>query len=293
MISSVPKRSTADPLAGNGLDAVERRGPFLLERWTWVPGAVPQETHVHGDWQICEYLNEPGFYIHGRKRHAIQTGQFALIAPGEPHRPYDEEVRLGARYRVWHFPDSLAVDVARSGRLDANAKQTVWKEQDVSTAFAVLARWQGSSDEAGLAAESIVARLLGAAPKAFEKLVGRVSPEHLERAWNYLRATGDRRVSLAEVAAAVGLGSSQLGHAFKTRYGLSPMALSLRMRTDQARLLLLRGVGIAEAAAATGFADQPHLTRCFRRFVGATPASYKKAAGSFKTTSLPSARIRP
>ncbi|WP_223778625.1 helix-turn-helix domain-containing protein [Streptomyces sp. 135] len=34
-----------------------------------------------------------------------------------------------------------------------------------------------------------------------------------------------------------------------------------------------RGKGIAEAVAEAGFADQAHLTRAARRFIGRTPGS--------------------
>src|SRR5437773_2215393 len=48
-------------------------------------------------------------------------------------------------------------------------------------------------------------------------------------------------------------------------------------RVSQARVLLERGCRPAEAAALTGFADQAHLTRWFRRVVGVTPGVYRNS----------------
>jgi len=48
-------------------------------------------------------------------------------------------------------------------------------------------------------------------------------------------------------------------------------------RVAQARALLERGCRPAEAAALTGFADQAHLTRWFRRVVGVTPGAYRNS----------------
>jgi AraC-like DNA-binding protein len=48
------------------------------------------------------------------------------------------------------------------------------------------------------------------------------------------------------------------------------------VRVERARLLLARGVPIAQAALDTGFADQSHLTRQFKRFVGVTPGEYAR-----------------
>ena len=39
------------------------------------------------------------------------------------------------------------------------------------------------------------------------------------------------------------------------------------------------GVPLAEVAAASGFADQSHLTRLFARSFGATPHAYLRAHG--------------
>jgi AraC-like DNA-binding protein len=39
--------------------------------------------------------------------------------------------------------------------------------------------------------------------------------------------------------------------------------------------LLLAGFPIADVAAQTGFADQSHLTRRFKRVVGVTPGQYR------------------
>jgi transcriptional regulator GlxA family with amidase domain len=49
-------------------------------------------------------------------------------------------------------------------------------------------------------------------------------------------------------------------------------------RLDRARRLLLEGLPIADVAVATGFHDQPHLTRHFRALLGTTPGAFRKAA---------------
>jgi AraC-like DNA-binding protein len=44
----------------------------------------------------------------------------------------------------------------------------------------------------------------------------------------------------------------------------------------RARDLLRSGVPIAEAALRTGFVDQSHLNRHFKRIIGVTPGQYRK-----------------
>jgi AraC-like DNA-binding protein len=58
--------------------------------------------------------------------------------------------------------------------------------------------------------------------------------------------------------------------------GLPPHALQLAQRVRAARRLLEAGEPIAETAVATGFADQSHLHRHFRRSLGVTPGQYQR-----------------
>ncbi|HKE75373.1 MAG TPA: helix-turn-helix domain-containing protein [Acidimicrobiales bacterium] len=54
--------------------------------------------------------------------------------------------------------------------------------------------------------------------------------------------------------------------------GLSRGAVGRIRRAEAAVSLLSRGVPASQAARRAGYADQPHLTRSLRRFVGQTPA---------------------
>jgi AraC-like DNA-binding protein len=54
----------------------------------------------------------------------------------------------------------------------------------------------------------------------------------------------------------------------------------LRQRLERARAWLARGADIVEVAHSLGFADQPHLTRAFKRVFGLSPAAYRRLAWS-------------
>ncbi|MEV6337684.1 helix-turn-helix domain-containing protein [Nocardia vinacea] len=59
-------------------------------------------------------------------------------------------------------------------------------------------------------------------------------------------------------------------------------------RVDLARPLLLDGIPARDVAAATGFHDQPHLIRHFKRILGTTPGQYARSAHGLHTrTNLP------
>jgi AraC-like DNA-binding protein len=82
--------------------------------------------------------------------------------------------------------------------------------------------------------------------------------------------------TLAELAALTGLSQFALLRAFRAATGLPPHAYLNQERVRRARRLLDDGLPAAEVAARTGFADQAHLTRHFKRVVGVPPAAYQR-----------------
>jgi AraC-like DNA-binding protein len=98
----------------------------------------------------------------------------------------------------------------------------------------------------------------------------------LARACDYLGDKPERNISLDELATVAGIGKFRLIRLFRERTGLPPHALQIAHRVRHARRLLEAGETIAATAAATGFADQSHLHRHFRRSLGVTPAEYQR-----------------
>ncbi|ANL35154.1 AraC family transcriptional regulator [Rhizobium phaseoli] len=85
-------------------------------------------------------------------------------------------------------------------------------------------------------------------------------------------------VSLADLARESGLSRFQVLRGFAKATGLTPHAYLLQARIHRARRLIAQGTPLAEAAFASGFADQSHMTRVFVRKYGLSPRLY---AGGF------------
>jgi AraC-like DNA-binding protein len=81
-------------------------------------------------------------------------------------------------------------------------------------------------------------------------------------------------ISLEELGRLTNLSPFHLHRVFRRQTGMPPHAYQTQVRVNRAKQLLLRGWPLAEVALATGFADQSHLTRHFRRLVGVTPGRY-------------------
>lgn len=82
---------------------------------------------------------------------------------------------------------------------------------------------------------------------------------------------------LAALAGLAGLSRFQLLRHFQRAFGLTPFAWLLQQRAERARALIRHGMGLADAAASCGFADQSHMTRTFSRHFGYTPGAWQQA----------------
>jgi AraC-like DNA-binding protein len=83
--------------------------------------------------------------------------------------------------------------------------------------------------------------------------------------------------ALHQIAAELGMSRFQVVRAFRETVGMPPYAWLAQYRVGRARDLLAAGHRPAQAAALTGFADQAHLTRWFRRVVGVTPGVFRNS----------------
>jgi AraC family transcriptional regulator len=93
----------------------------------------------------------------------------------------------------------------------------------------------------------------------------------------YLDENLDRNVSLAEFAGVVQLSEFHFARKFRTEFGCPPHTYVMRKRIERAKTQLVRGnIPLKVVAASSGFSDQSHMTRLFRRLLGVTPAEYRR-----------------
>jgi AraC-like DNA-binding protein len=84
-------------------------------------------------------------------------------------------------------------------------------------------------------------------------------------------------LTIAEAAAVLGAHPDHLVRVFSQTYGIAPHRYLVGRRVDAARRLLGEGCRPADVAARTGFHDQAHLARHFRRVWGVTPGAIRAA----------------
>lgn len=203
----------------------------------------------------------------GGRRHVVLPGQLVAWDPfgahsGESARPWSARLMIveADELGTAAFPEpvlddpALARDFVRLHELMSGQATRLARDTALTTwLHTVTARYS-------------TARLATTAAGARE----------FELARDYLAAHAELPVSLDELAAVAGVGKYRLVKLFRERAGLPPHAFQIAHRLRRARRLLETGHTPAEAAAWTGFTDQSHLHRHFRRALGFTPGQYQR-----------------
>lgn len=99
----------------------------------------------------------------------------------------------------------------------------------------------------------------------------------IRRAREFIDFSVDRNISLTDIADAAGLTAYRLYRNFEKATGMTPHAYQRQARVRMAVKLIRSNRPLGEVASATGFADQAHLNRWFRRMLGVTPGIYRQA----------------
>jgi AraC-like DNA-binding protein len=84
-------------------------------------------------------------------------------------------------------------------------------------------------------------------------------------------------LEINQIAAEVGLSVSQLNRRFRSVYQMTPSEYLQRVRVHEASQRLAESnATIGQVALDTGFYDQAHLTRTFRRWMGMPPSEFRR-----------------
>jgi AraC family transcriptional regulator len=101
----------------------------------------------------------------------------------------------------------------------------------------------------------------------------------IQRAVALIEANFTSSLSRKEMACAAGMSVSYFSNLFQRCLGLSPHRYLVHCRLRHARKLLSRldkEVSIVVVACESGFADQAHFSRHFRRAYGVSPLAFRR-----------------
>jgi AraC family transcriptional regulator len=109
-----------------------------------------------------------------------------------------------------------------------------------------------------------------------EEYRGGLPKARLSRVIEYIELHLDENISLAALADTIGISVYHFAKAFKQSTGVSPHQYILERKITRAKELLRDPhISVLEASVRTGFVDQSHFTKVFRRLVGASPTLFR------------------
>ncbi|HEY3981991.1 MAG TPA: AraC family transcriptional regulator [Streptosporangiaceae bacterium] len=267
--------------------AAPARGRAVWTRVSAGSGQVLDLLHARVTDDFAPHVHEPfafGAVTEGAESigyrgglHYSGPGSVAILEPGEPHGggPVGPG---GFVYRVMYPPAALLADGAdRPPRFPQAVIADPGLSLELRRVHALLSR-----PAEPLEAESRLAALLGELVRRHSSPAA--APGEVRRPTAMTRQVMSRLTDqlvcppgLTEIAADAGLSRYQLLRSFRAEVGMPPYAWLAQHRVARARVLLEQGHSPAQAAMLTGFADQAHLTRWFRRVVGITPGAYRNS----------------
>jgi AraC-like DNA-binding protein len=247
-------------------------GPLdLMTAWM---GRRHYAPHAHAEFSIRACTAGVEVTRYRDERHLSGPGTLVVIEPGETHTggPAGPD---GMGYRVLypldsllagrpHFPapiiedPQLAAELCRAHRVLSQGDDVLEGESRLLCLLDLLVQRHARLSAPGVAV-----------PRDVQPVARAV----MTRLADQLTAPP----GLADLAAELGMSRYQLLRAFREAVGMPPYAWLAQYRVHRARGLLEAGHRPAEAAALTGFADQAHLTRWFRRVLGVTPGEFRNS----------------
>ncbi|MDM5087106.1 AraC family transcriptional regulator [Aeromonas rivipollensis] len=251
--------------------------PFIEARAVQDGRHVCYDKHSHAHFSIGAITGGHSHYLNQRSLQEVGPGSLVLMNPEEVHacnpiadqpwsylmfyldtdwlRSQQEEAGLGSEFRP--FDMTASRDPLLYQGLQHLHHQLVQAPDPLAREVACH-----------LFSRQLLARLT---PARWDDR----PPQHLQRAAELMQDDSASPLSLSQLSTVAGLTPSHFVRAFSQHYGMTPHAYLLDRRIRHARTLLKQGQPLAEVALASGFADQAHFQRQFKRRVAATPGQYR------------------
>lgn len=240
--------------------------------------------HLHEEYVIGIIVQGVEEIDHRGTIYTAPAGSLILINPGESHSNYSINEQ-GFAYRMFYpsvrLLKQVSLDITGNEKTPPIFTGPVVERSDM---FNALLRLHIKLSETNSALEqesefiSVMAQLIARySSPGINSLPAAGEHRYVSIAREYLEARFTENFSLSDLATISGISPFHLLRTFHNEIGLPPFEYQNQLRISHAKRLLRDGWPIADAAAETGFVDQSHFTKHFKRVVGITPGKYKIA----------------
>lgn len=254
-----------------------------LLRGTYLTQSFPRHTHERYAIGVIEQ-GALGYFYRGENIVAL-PGNINLCIPDEVHTGQPAAAE-GWSYRMFYFDVTMlqhvASEVAGRPRHIPFFQAGVIADVFVAQQLRQLHRQLETTDTPLLEQETVLLEVLAQLihryaddPPPLHRL-GQ-EPHAVTQLKRYIESHYAEDISLDSLSHLTHLSRYYLIRVFRETVGIPPHAYLRQVRIKHAKDMLASGQPIADVAIATGFTDQSHLTRWFKRLWGFTPGQYRNS----------------
>ena len=246
-------------------------GGLLLAEASYAPGSW-LAPHEHARTSYVYVLEGSWMEKVGRNDSSLRRGMLFIRRGGVPHANIfgpngarclflesPDPERMLPDLNLPDHRDHLLVDDAEVTRIGMRMAAETWGDDAITSLLLE-----------GLSLELIARALRTSTPRFAAR------PAWLVRAYDRLRSEWSYPPSIGALSAEAEVSPTMFTRTFRRHYRMRPATVVHMARIDVAiELMRSPDLPLMHIARSSGFADQSHLGRVFRRLVGTTPAAYR------------------
>ena len=240
---------------------------------------APYPKHWHEEYQFCFIEDGGGELFYKGVNHNTPQISLFIVHPGEVHSNQSD---IGCSFRSTY----IHPEIIKNTLVDSDGKKLTLPffsnpmifDEEIIGDYLKLHLSMENSDTT-LERETTILEML-------TKLVNRYAQEKInlesfgkehkavKRVRDYIIEHYDQNISLKTLSNLVNLSQFHLNRVFSQEIGMPPNAFQTQVRIAKAKQLIRKGLPLSEVATTTGFADQSHFNRHFKKLMLITPSEY-------------------
>ncbi|WP_415717178.1 AraC family transcriptional regulator [Maridesulfovibrio sp.] len=216
----------------------------------------------------------------------IKTGELCILPPGIPHKcepistPESELYSYRALCVTSNYMVRLTTEIygryCREPDFDPEIAYTDYDKTSFEDCFTLI-HVPGTELERQAALNSFLYHIIEKHSRG-ERLPRKAGAQlvALQRVKSFIDQNFQRQITLPELAERACLSPFHLQKIFVDEYGRSPQEYVIFKRIKEAQRLIESNTPLIEAALKSGFSDQSHFSKHFKKVIGISPGRFSK-----------------
>lgn len=225
--------------------------------------------HFHATYTIGIVEKGERIFNYRNESTIVQKNDLFLIQPFEPHSCQSPDKKAHS-YKIISF-ESL------SEIINPYFRKLLIKNEELTEKikmFHTLAEFNNTSSEITSLWDAIKLQLTEIAEPENSTIETKTNKAGIKKAKEFIKINCVEQISLNQAAEVANMSEFHFNRLFHQMIGMSPYAYLLFCRVKKSQELLIQGGSVTGTAYETGFFDQSHFIRLFRKHTGVTPGSF-------------------